>query len=202
MKLLKKLSQKKEHDQIHALDFSENENSILNQVNNLFPRLKTLIKESFQPKPKLLPNDYFWCDRVFHDIEILKGHLLELNNYRRKNQKEFRLQIIDHIKLDLEMLKEDYSFFLEYSKPVNPVHNYSESYIKLRNAYVAEMNKDVNYEFGRIYYHFKRTAKSLDDIPMKQILKQMRDAFGFDKSKTTSNIQTNKYYDANSMEIR
>ena len=133
-------------------------------------------------------------------IEKLKNLIIKLSTFRRKDQKNFRIEISCKIFKSLDEIEDMYSRYLKDLRNIKlkslQTKTSSETAILLE-----EKNKSLRKDFENIYNNFKRTATGLDDVPMKTILKKMHRAFNFDGRTLNVKIQT-KYYDANNEEIK
>ena len=118
-------------------------------------------------------------------INKTKEILTRLSNTRRKNQKEEREDIINSLFTILsytESKYEDYLFELYDLCTLlldNPDMNITA---KNRKQLIFAINTKIQIrkDFETIYKNFKNMAKGFDDIPMKEILKRMREVFKFD----------------------
>ena len=175
MSLLKKLTHKKE--EIVFYPYSQEEYELINKIDKINQDYRNLLKLKKEEK---FYNDT-WCKMVFKHIARVKGLILELKNYRRKDQKEIRIQLCNQLTHELEKLEDSHRLYLEFSYQRMTYKN--SKYLTITDL----INKEINNEFAKIYHHFKRTAMSLKDIPMKPILKQIREAFHVNQSSKNSN---------------
>ena len=81
MSLLKKLTHKKE--EIVFYPYSQEEYELINKIDKINQDYRNLLKLKKEEK---FYNDT-WCKMVFKHIARTKGLILELKNYRRKDQK-------------------------------------------------------------------------------------------------------------------
>lgn len=75
--------------------------------------------------------------------------------------------------------------------------------------FAISTKNELRKDFETIYRNFKNLAKGFDDIPMKEILKLMREVFDFEGTKQYEESEyvqkrylANRYWDSTSMTFR
>ena len=140
--------------------------------------------------------DFFLNDQ----IKNLKLSIKNLSTTRRQDQKKDRDKIVALILKQLDEIKNLYKGFLRDLNNLNQRENMSVNTIETMNL-MTEKKKSLRKDFERIYINFKKTAMGLEDVPMKMILKRMREAFNFNTQQME--IQHGfRYYDSTTMSIR
>jgi len=134
------------------------------------------------------------------EIKELKNLISELSTVRRQNQRDLREKINSSIMKELSEIEYKYNGFLRdlnnhKLKPIISSDNLEQ--IEL----MEEKKKSLRRDFESIYINFKRTAMSFEDIPMKMILKRMREVFDFNTQHMKIQ-QGFRYYDSTTMTIR
>ena len=81
--------------------------------------------------------------------------------------------------------------------------------ISKKVEFAINTKNEIKKEFENIYRNFKNMAKKFDDIPMKEILKLMREVFDFEGTKQNEESEyvqkkylANRYWDSTSMTFR
>ena len=137
-----------------------------------------------------------------------------LSQTRRKNQADERKELVEHLFRILDYFETSYTTYLydlydlccylKNNPNINPTKKVSN---KLLLAINTKMQ--LRKELETIYRNFKSMAKKLDDIPLKEILKRMREVFDFNSTKTNEEskyveekYQPIRYYDSTTMTIR
>ena len=172
----------------------------------LFEKMTNILRDNTiaETYSKYVLDDY---KSMLVKLNKLKEILTTLSQTRRKNQTEDRNELINHFLRVLEYIKNnlesynydlnDLCYILKLNPNLNLTHKNSKIVLSAINSKI-EMRKD----FETIYSNFKSTAKKFDDIPMNYVLKQMREIFGFNNTKTQSESSLQKYYDSTSMKIK
>ncbi len=160
-----------------------------------------------------------YCDYIFDDYESmkikinkLKEILSTLSETRKKNLSQEREELVDDLFRALDYIEsgnEDYLY--DYHDLKKLLKNNSNMKLKektLLNIQKAFQTKNlIKHDFEIIYKNFKNIAKGFEDIPMKRILKGMREAFDFYNVADLNEkkfVQSKhfKYYDSTTMQIR
>ena len=136
-----------------------------------------------------LTNSY--CDYVLDDyksmkvkIDKLKEVLTTLSETRRKDQGLERYELISHLFRVLDYIESGYEDYL-YDYHDLKKHLRINSNMKLKEKTLLNVQKAfqtknlIKKDFEIIYKNFKNISKGFEDIPMKRILKRMREAFDF-----------------------
>ena len=118
----------------------------------------------------------------------LKEILTQLSFARRKNQKEEREDIINSLFSILTYTESKYEEYLfELYDLCTLLLDNPEMNLTPKNSrqlkFAINTKIELRKEFEIIYRNFKNMAKKFDDIPMKEILKKMREVFGLDGKK-------------------
>lgn len=142
-------------------------------------------------------------------INKLKEVMTNLSQTRRKDQVKERKELVEHLFRILEYIDNslctyEYDFIdLSHLLKLRPDMQLTN---KINNKVLNAINSktQLRKEFEIIYRNFKNMAKKFDDIPMKEILKLMREVFDFNSTKLNEEIEyvENKYYDANTGKTR
>lgn len=166
-----------------------------------------LIKKLISKKTNHLDEDILiHLGHLPQTINLIKTNLTSLANHRRKDQFELRMQVIRAIGLYLITVKEDLINFNKYIIRLQNRYNNSVADKDKTKQELDSLNskkKELRAEFESIYNNFKRISTGLryKDIPMKQILRQMRISFNFDGTLLNENNKITYYYDSGFMTI-
>ncbi len=127
-----------------------------------------------------------------------------------KNREELvyhLLRILDYIEGSLDTFEYDYIDLCQLIR-INPDMNLKTK-INEQVSYALSTKSELKKQFGIIYKNFQNMAKKLDDIPMKEILKRMREVFDFGGTKQYEEFEyvqkkylANRYWDSTSMTFR
>ena len=157
----------------------------------------------------------FYAEDVLQDYEsmkiktdVLREIMDRISKARRKDQFKEReslvlrlYKVLDYIDMGHATYISDYADlrYLIKSKPD----------IRLMPGIRKKISTALNsknllrQDFETIYRNFKSMAKSFEDIPMKDILKHMRDCFNFNTdNENKTNNKPMRYYDSITMTMR
>ena len=161
-----------------------------------------------------------YADSVLIDYKSLKvktNKLLEimatLSQTRRKNQASERQEITESLFRILKMTEGNYNNYLyELNDLYLILKNNDDKHLSRKTKhkinFAINSRIELRKEFETIYRRFKSLAKGFDDIPMKAILSQMREAFDFDNNILNENFKyipedsLQRYYDSTTGKIR
>lgn len=179
----------------------------------LFEKMTKILRENDLAKS--------YAEYVIDDYKSLEVKLnkwrevsLTLSKTRRKNQVNERKELVEHLFRILDYFESSYTtyiydlydlcHYLKNNPSINPTKKASNKILLAINT-----KQQLRKEFETIYTTFKNMAKKLDDIPMKEILKRMREVFDFNSTKTNEELkyveekyQPIRYYDSTTMTIR
>lgn len=153
----------------------------------------------------------FYHKLLSSNINRINSHINQLTWYRKKDDSEDRVRLIERIKIDILDIERIYSQFIKEFKRISKIYDNitllshgeilkeASSQLKVLTA----KKQLLRIQLEKVYNNFKNTIKSLNDknLPMNQILAQMRRAFDFDSSKFKE-VEDFHYYDANTQTIK
>lgn len=160
--------------------------------------------------------DYVIDDYKSVKVKLEKWHEISsaLSKTRKKNQKHERekivwhlIRILSYLENSLDEFEYDYIDLCHLLK-LNPNLQLTHKVSKKVEFAISTKN-ELRKEFETIYKNFKNMAKKFDDIPMKEILKLMREVFDFEGTKQNEESEyvqkkylANRYWDSTSMTFR
>ena len=119
-------------------------------------------------------------------INKLKEVMIQLSQTRRKNQANERHELVEQLFRMLRYIEiswDTYEYdFIDLNHLLKLHENMNlTTKINEQVSYALNTKNELKKEFETIYKNFQNMAKKLDDIPMKEVLKRMREVFGFDE---------------------
>lgn len=160
--------------------------------------------------------DYVIDDYKCLEIKInkLREIMSNLSKSRRKDQASERKELIEGVYRILSYIENSFDEF-EYNYidlchllKLNPDLQLTHKVSKKVEFAISTKN-ELRKDFETIYRNFKNLAKGFDDIPMKEILKLMREVFDFGGTKQNEESEyvqkkylANRYWDSTSMTFR
>ena len=160
--------------------------------------------------------DYVIADYKSMKVKLEKWHETSsvLSKTRRKNEAHEREKIVLHLKRILSYIENgldefEYNYIdLCHLLKLNPDIQLIPK-ISKKVEFAINTKNEIKKEFENIYRNFKNMAKKFDDIPMKEILKLMREVFDFEGTKQNEESEyvqkkylANRYWDSTSMTFR
>lgn len=149
-----------------------------------------LKKLSKKLKNKELPENVYYQDLLHYhstinEINSINEKILLLKNLRRKDQENSRRIAYHRIEVSLEVIKEEYKFFCNKitSLKLEKRLTYDKTKLNEEIIFLEQKKKELRKEFESIYRNFRNVATGLryKDIPMNNILAEMRRSFKFEE---------------------
>ena len=144
-------------------------------------------KNSIQNNRLSVYVDYVISDYKFVMVRVnkLKEIITELSHTRKSSQAQERENLCNSLLTILDMVSDKYYCYLfDLSDLVffllNNQDMQAEKRVSQKAMEALDSKKLLRNEFETIYRNFKSMAKKLDNVPMNQILKAMREAFDFE----------------------
>ncbi len=172
----------------------------------LFEKMNKIIKDNLLESY----SDYVIDDYKSMQVKInkLKEVMTNLSKARRKDQAKERSELVEQLFRILEYIDNslDYEYNLIDLCHLLKLHSDMQLTPKVSKqvSYAINTKNELRKDYETIYRNFKNMAKKFDDIPMKEILKCMREVFDFDNINQNESNHTKRdiYWDSTTMKFR
>lgn len=124
---------------------------------------------------------------ILKKINKFKEVMENLSHSRRKDQAEERENFVEHLFRILSYIDNSFDFyFYDLFDLIKLLENHPELKLNKKTnqqvSYALSTKGLIRKEYETIYHNFKNMAKKLDNIPMKEMLKKMREVFERDEN--------------------